>query len=94
MTIPTRNTITALCRLVQERQLRADHHSIGNLLDFIRDQKDELERVEDALLWLMQDNQVTVSMYLGPAIELLSKRAAEAALEESRKQQTQPKHGG
>lgn len=88
MLTPTRNTITALCRIIQERQFRADHHSIGNLLDLIRDQKDELERVEDALLWVMQDNEVTISMFIGAAIGLLSARAAEAALEEARQSTT------
>lgn len=88
MTTPTRHTITALCRIVKETQLREDHHNIGKLLDFIRDRKDELGRIEEALLWLMQDNEVTISMYIGPAIEQLSKRAAEAALEESRESST------
>ncbi len=83
MTTPTRNTISVLCRLVNEAQFGVEHHNIGKLLDFIRKRKDELELVEDALLWLMQDNEVTHSMFLGPAIKELSRRAAEEALKEA-----------
>ena len=93
METPSRDTISTLCRLVKEAGLREDHHSIGSLLDFIRSQKSELEEVEAALVWVMQDNQVTTSMYLGPAIKELSTRAAEAALEEAR-ESTTTKHGG
>ena len=94
MTTPTRSTINALCRIVKEANFRDEHHNIGTVLDLIRNRKSELEQVEAAILWLMQDNKVTISMYLGPAIEHLSSRAAQAALEEAREQPIVPKHGG
>ena len=88
MQTPTRSTINALCRLVREEGFREEHHSIGTVLELIRNRKSELEQVEDAILWLMQDNKVTISMYLGPAIKQLSRKAAEAALEEAKQSTT------
>lgn len=88
MQTPSRDTISTLCRIVQEAGLREDHHSIGDLRDFIRDRKSDLEQVDDALVWVMQDNQLTTSMLLGPAIKEVSTKAAEAALEKARESTT------
>ena len=90
MQTPTRSTINALCRIVKEANFRDEHHDIGCVLELIRNRKSELEQVEAAILWLMQDNKVTISMYLGPAIKQLSHKAAEAALEEAREQPLLP----
>lgn len=86
MQTPTRDTISTLCRIIKEAGLREDHHSIAKLLEYIELRRWELEQVQAALVWVMQDDAVTVSMLLGPAIKELSTKAAEAALEEARGQ--------
>lgn len=93
METPTRDTISTLCHIVQEAGFRDDHHNVAQLLGYIEVHRWQLEQVEAALRWVMQDDAVTISMLLGPAIRELSRKAAEASLEESR-ESTTTKHGG
>ncbi|MCW4050388.1 MAG: hypothetical protein NWE89_11710, partial [Candidatus Bathyarchaeota archaeon] len=87
MEVPSSDTIGLLCRLAREAQLMEDHHSVADLLAFIRSRTAELQRAESALMWLLTDSQVNSSQFIAPAIEGISRRSAEAVLTVAREQE-------
>ncbi len=84
MQTPTTDTIRILYEQINEAGLANAGDNIGDLLDFIRRKKAELQLADDGLMWLLRDNGVTHSMLIAPAIEKLSREMAEASLAEAR----------
>lgn len=84
MQTPTTDTLRILYEQTNGGGFREEHHNVGNLLDFIRKQIAELQQAEETLIWLMRDDQVTISTLIGPAMNRLTTEIAEACLAEAR----------
>lgn len=84
MLTPTVETIRILYEQIKAAELSSADRNIGDLLDFIRRKKAELQQAESGLMWLLRNGGVTHSLFIGPAIEQLSREAAEASLAEAR----------